>query len=173
MDPIAVKLDQPSLRLNFFEKNQVLTHEHLNNFILYFDYQQRLSRSALSGTGIVCGLKLYPRKDAIVVTHGVGITSDGDLIWVKEDMVLTSVIPFDDKNAKYTSFLQGGAQISLFELITSDSSTADSTKVSDFFTADNPASNFAVVLYDEQYLQDSDLCSAENCDNAGVMERSD
>ncbi len=173
MDPIAVKLDQPTLRLNFFEKNQVLTHEHLNNFIQYFDFQQRLSRSALSGAGIVCGLKVLPRKDGIVITHGIGITSDGDLIWMKDDRVLTFAVPFNDKNAKYQSFLNGDAQINLFELTEDDGGTADTKKLSDFFTDSNPASNFAVILYDEQYLQDSDLCSAENCDNAGLMERSD
>lgn len=173
MDPIAVKLDQQPLKLNFFEKNQVLTHEHLNNFIQYFDYEQRLTRSALTGSGITGGLKLLVRKDGIVITHGVGITSDGDLIWVKEDQLLNSVIPFNDKNAKYRPFINGSTPVPLFKLTDESSSSADQQKLSDFFTDSNPASGFAVILYLEQYLLDSDLCSAENCDNAGVMERSD
>ena len=173
MDPIAVKLDQQPLKLNFFEKNQVLTHEHLNNFIQYFDYEQRLTRSALTGSGIAGGLKLLVRKDGIVITRGVGVTSDGDLIWMKEDRVLNSVIPFDDKNAKYKPFINGNAQVKLFELTDGSSSSTDQQKLSDFFSDANPASGFAVILYLEQYLLDSDLCSAENCDNAGVMERSD
>jgi hypothetical protein len=173
MDPIAVKLNQPELRLNFFEKNQVLTHEHLNNFIQYFDFQQRLSRTALAGKGIVGGLKVFLRKETITVTRGAGLTSDGDLLWLRDDRVFTTAVPFSDQHAKYPFFLEKEKQILLVELTDATNTTATGKELKSFFTDKNPASDYAVVMYAEQYLQDSDLCSAENCDNAGVMERND
>lgn len=173
MDPIAVKLNQPELRLNFFEKNQVLTHEHLNNFIQYFDFQQRLSRAALAGKGIVGGLKVFFRKETITVTRGAGLTSDGDLLWLRDDRTFIGVVPYNDQNAKYPVFFEKEKQIRLFQLTDGKNEPSAMKELKTFFTDQNPASDYGVVMYAEQYLQDSDLCTAENCDNAGVMERSD
>ena len=41
-----------------FNTNQALTENQLNEFLDYFEDQDRLSRTKLSGTGIVCGLSL-------------------------------------------------------------------------------------------------------------------
>ena len=41
----------------FFEANQVLSNEHLNQLFNYLDEQERLTRTNLIGIGIVCGLE--------------------------------------------------------------------------------------------------------------------
>jgi len=51
------KLDNITTQYRKFNENQVLTEGQLNEFIDYFEDQDRLSRTQLSGVGIVCGFK--------------------------------------------------------------------------------------------------------------------
>lgn len=64
----------------FFEADQVLTNNHLNSLFNYLDQQERLSRSKLIGSGIVCGLEISHTNDAINITKGCGLTSQGYII---------------------------------------------------------------------------------------------
>jgi len=91
-----------------FNENQVLTEGQLNEFIDYFEDQDRLSRTRLSGAGVVCGFRsvffdaaasedadmirdIFKGKEinpkdylnTIVITQGAGVTTDGDLITLR------------------------------------------------------------------------------------------
>ena len=81
---INTKLVDISTQYSKFNKNQVLTETQLNGFLDYFDDQDRLTRTSLSGVGIVCGFKVsvHGTNDSrsIKITQGRGVTTDGDLI---------------------------------------------------------------------------------------------
>lgn len=68
-----------------FAANQVLRHDHLNDLINYLDEQDRLTRLATIGIGIVGGFHpkiLATEEGTIILTisEGVGITSQGHMI---------------------------------------------------------------------------------------------
>jgi|GEM_PF-2179620 len=65
-----------------FEANQVLTATHLNTLKNYLDEQNRLTRAALHGIGIVCGLEVSVLKTGtapltLTISKGYGVTSEG------------------------------------------------------------------------------------------------
>ena len=108
------KLNNITTQYRKFNENQVLTEGQLNEFIDYFEDQDRLSRTQLSGVGIVCGFKsiffdaaaskdaavmreifkgkeIEPKDylDTIVITQGAGVTTDGDLITLRRKIEKT------------------------------------------------------------------------------------
>ena len=80
-----------------FVDDQVLTSGQLNEFLDYFEDQQRLTRICLNGVGIVCGFEvsLNAATKTIAITPGCGITTDGDLIKLLVDAKKT---PTDDES---------------------------------------------------------------------------
>ncbi|MCX8526128.1 PKD domain-containing protein [Chryseobacterium formosus] len=118
------KLDNITTQYRKFNENQALTEGQLNEFIDYFEDQDRLSRTRLSGVGVGCGFKstytdfilqpqaLSERASAdepieidlhtIAITQGFGVTTDGDLITLcrKNDKEKTT-IDFDTNIYKY------------------------------------------------------------------------
>ncbi|MFW5756952.1 MAG: hypothetical protein ACOCWK_10130, partial [Tangfeifania sp.] len=83
---MAEKLEKITTHYHTFVDNQVLTKDQLNQFIGYFEDQHRLSRVFLHGVGTVCGFKLNlnPAENQIIISQGVGVTTDGDLIQLKK-----------------------------------------------------------------------------------------
>jgi hypothetical protein len=171
--------------------DQVLTAAKLNEFIEYFDEQDRLSRVCLSGVGIACGFKVeyVDVIPAITIYQGCGITTDGDLLKLQEptpvdsegdetstgdsfkdinqmveSLTFTNFKIFLDEEAGYAPFINGASVINLLELVTEEDATTDSDAIP--FT---PASldNKVVVLYLECYAKDADICTSTNCDNQG------
>lgn len=55
---MSTKLTNITNQYSKFSDNQVLTKAQLNQFLDYFDDQDRLSRIGLNGVGIVCGFKI-------------------------------------------------------------------------------------------------------------------
>lgn len=55
---MSTKLTHITNHYSKFSDNQVLTKAQLNQFLDYFDDQDRLSRIGLSGVGIVCGFEI-------------------------------------------------------------------------------------------------------------------
>ena len=53
---MALKLMDPINTMPFFQANQVLTYNHLNELAAYLYQQERYTRNKLIGSGIVCGL---------------------------------------------------------------------------------------------------------------------
>ena len=160
-----------------FTKNQVLTEGHLNQIVDYFDDQIRLSRTCLSGVGIVCGFEvsLDEVSNEITITQGVGVTTDGDLMNLyqeREDEALTIDFEsitytgyrgYDNTQADYRPFFyKNNNQITLREL-TMESSGEGIRPLSNLTTL----SDMVVLLYLETYIEETDLCTTLGCDNQG------
>ncbi len=160
-----------------FTQNQVLTEGHLNQIVDYFDDQIRLSRTCLSGVGIVCGFEVSCDETTkkITITQGVGVTTDGDLMHLFEpdtDGGLTIDLEsityggyrgYDNTQGDYRPFFyRGSSQITLREL-TVQSSGEGIRPLSSLSTL----KDMVVLLYRETYIEDADLCTTLGCDNQG------
>lgn len=191
---MATKLNTITTQYHSYTVDQVLTHYQLNETIDYFEDQDRLTRVFLLGTGIVCGFKvsLNADKDAITISQGNGITTDGDLIKLVKDadnaaekartkqklskidfsnIIYKSFTPFTDSNAKYPPFRNGDTIIPIFEILPvkadgSPSLNANQLPLSQFSNIEN----FVVVLYLENYPKEAAKCSGIDCDNQGIEE---
>ncbi len=182
---MAAKLKEITTQYHTFEDNQVLTKDQLNEFINYFEDQDRLSRIFLSGVGIVCGfnLSLNSAKTKLTVSQGVGVTTDGDLIKLKKDInqspfktidisqiVYTHFKTFEDSYAGYRFFkkqvtIDGKKKtvpLNLWELLPTE---GENTSLLN--TLPN-IDNKVVLLYLESFAKEGDLCTAIDCDNQGV-----
>ncbi|MFD0861699.1 hypothetical protein ACFQ1M_05740 [Sungkyunkwania multivorans] len=141
---MSTKLSTIATQYSRFIDNQVLTKDQLNEFLDYFDDQDRLSRIALSGVGIVCGLdfELNINTNVITVNQGYGVTTDGDLLMLQNRLpenseettdvlkqkrlqrkinfdkkVFTHFKVFDNGKANYPAFDTGeGSPIQILEL---------------------------------------------------------
>lgn len=176
MANIPVKLKSPVNSFSVFENNQVLTADQLNSVVSYFDYQQRLTRTKLLGVGIVCGLNIFFGKANITVTKGVGLTSDGDLAVLENDVILTDLVALDDKKAKYKPFesiIGDGSNVAVWEAVPAKTKVnAELISLSAFFTNETLASDFMLLIYLSQYQEDTDICSSDECDNKGIIQQS-
>lgn len=178
------KLDNVTTQYRKFNENQALTDGQLNEFIDYFEDQDRLSRTRLSGVGVVCGFKSESLDlDAtLVITQGAGVTTDGDLITLRQKLDKTSdvAIDFDAKSYKYyrnyideveyKHFRIGGNQVSLLEVITQDEYDK-LTNVEGFKLLKEIGSAIydkVVILYLESYSNEETPCQDADCDNTGA-----
>ena len=171
-----------------FVDDQVLTSGQLNEFLAYFEDQHRLSRICLTGVGIVCGFdfKLNTAKKELTLNPGCGITTDGDLLRllqevsekkmideeevtlkyttaIKQPITYTHYRNFTDEFANYTAFqTEDSKTIPLFKLASKDDLQPGDKSLS---TLD--LTNKIAVLYLESYPQTPDICTETNCDNLG------
>ena len=90
------KLNNITTQYRKFSKGQYIEHTQFNEFLDYFDDQDRLSRIALQGVGIVCGLEHQLRYNTqtsaqkranqakqlsgVEISQGVAVTTDGDFL---------------------------------------------------------------------------------------------
>lgn len=203
------KLDNVTTQYRKFNDNQALTEGQLNEFIDYFEDQDRLSRTRLSGVGVVCGfqakyieLEVGPTLtdgtsnnirrpdfelpfDTIEITQGAGVTTDGDLITLRQKGNTSSeaTIGFAVRNYRYyrdyndelgyEHFRIGGQQVPLLELFTtqeynqavaSGANAANFKQVSDIRGSLNDK---IVILYLESYSNDENPCQDADCDHTG------
>ena len=103
---MATKLSEITTQYHTFEDNQVLTKDQLNEFIDYFEDQDRMSRIFLSGVGIVCGFELSfdAGKPSVTVSQGAGVTTDGDLIKLRKNIAGSSLKSIDLSSIEYTHY---------------------------------------------------------------------
>lgn len=184
---METKLSEINTQYHTFEDNQVLTATQLNDFLDYFEDQDRLSRILLSGVGIVCGfsvkLNSTKAKTTVTISQGAGVTTDGDLIQLKKDIprslaksadlkqvVFTHFKKFDDSVAGYSFFrkkIAGSVKkeakpIEMWELLPkSEEGATLLQKLSEI-------ENKVALLYLENYANKGDLCTSIDCDNQGV-----
>ncbi|MDG1331956.1 MAG: hypothetical protein P8P74_06480 [Crocinitomicaceae bacterium] len=153
----------------YFEPNQMLTSQHLNQLRTYLDVQDRLSRVKLVGIGIVCGLEVSFDSNTITISKGTGITSQGFLVDLEEETYSMSTEPTYFDPMGYAPFLDGtdsvSGQIPMWELITE---TPEEGEVVDFSLPD--FSEFlddkVVVLFVEYKDTDAQGC-IDDCDDKG------
>lgn len=150
-----------------FEANQVLTSAHLNDMFEYLDEQTRLTRADLIGIGIVCGLEAsLEAGDAVRLTRGCGVTSQGYLIVEPADVTLrwarTYTLP---REVGYQPFMQPGEvpaeQYPMWELLT-DQEDAAAVALSTL-----KLSRMAVVLLLELHQDRGRTCLPNDCDDRG------
>jgi hypothetical protein len=211
------KLDNVTTQYRKFNVNQVLTEGQLNEFIDYFEDQDRLSRTHLSGVGVACGFKsiyfdasvtkdtvkqifkieeddidLKDYIDTIAITQGTGVTTDGDLITLRQKTL--KIIPDSDKKVvetaidfkanaykyyriyedaqDYKHFIINNTPITLLEIITQqdyDFLVAQGISVSNFKPVKEieKLNEKIVILYLESYSNEESPCQDADCDNAG------
>lgn len=169
-----------------FVPDQVLTAGQLNEFLNYFDDQDRLSRIFLSGVGIVCGFNINYNQNSngeLVISQGAGITTDGDLIKLSKadsldpalenidisELRFTHTRAYDDTNAKYKPFfwknINGSdTQITLWEAISADNAIPTDQKIN----SRTDLQNLVVLLYLENYEEDPTACTGIDCENQGI-----
>ncbi|NIF06627.1 PKD domain-containing protein [Chryseobacterium sp. Tr-659] len=201
------KLDNVTTQYRKFNANQALTEGQLNEFIDYFEDQDRLSRTRLSGVGVVCGfqsiyvetssMKALMEKnpqaerieiidlDAITISQGAGVTTDGDLITLRQrgDLPSNTNINFDAlaykyyrnyvDEIRYEHFRIDGKQIPLLEMITEDEYNqlkSGGVNVGDFKLVKtiNNIYNKVIILYLESYSNEESPCQDADCDNNGA-----
>lgn len=172
---MASKLNKISTQYNTFKDDQVLTANQLNSFINYFEEQDRMSRVFLNGVGIICGFKIKKVSDkSITITNGIGVTTDGDLIALREpvggdsnksiqikEVTFRHYLKFDDKSANYDLFKRDNETIELWELL------PESIENSFSLETMSDLKDKTVILYLEDYINGGNLCTTIDCDNQG------
>lgn len=171
MGNVLSKNTAANSRYTQFENNQVLTADQLNDLFRYLDIQSRLTRTRGIGVGIICGLEIGQTEEKnIIVSKGTAITTDGDLVAFTTDMVFDQYVVFEDANAKYEYFrLDNGNQIKLYELLNSKTSRTQGKSIAQFDQDTSLAlKDFVGIAYQEDYENDTDLCTGVDCDNKGI-----
>lgn len=190
---MATKLNNITGQYHSYVEDQVLTHYQLNETIDYFDDQNRMQNVFLSGTGIVCGFQVSTNADydAVKITQGTGITTDGDLIKLKKplinemaqsvkqklftidfpNIVYKSYKLFDSDKANYDHFLdESNNLIKLWELLPEKTSGTPLESGETLLTSFVNLKDYVVLLYLENYSKDASLCSTIDCSNQGGEE---
>lgn len=162
-----------------FVDDQVLTAGQLNEFIDYFEDQDRLSRVCLTGAGLACGFEVSKSANTISITQGCAITTDGDLLKLLTSNDADKTVlaqgqinykhfkKFENKPANYKHFIKDAdtaseSQIELWELLPEGTQNANDKSLTDLDLNDK-----IVLLYLDSYTKEDDICTETNCDNQG------
>lgn len=184
------QLSNISTQYRKFSKGQYVEHTQFNEFLDFFEDQDRLSRVMLQGVGIVCGLKpelVYKDRllNSIRISQGVAITTDGDLLTLNkinnvskepyvsdlktidlDGMNYTHFKVYDNFKVKYPAFYKGSEQIDLWELATAEEAGFDFQAISTLTDADDKY----LLLYLESYEKEVKPCRGVDCDNHGMQQ---
>lgn len=160
---IVQRLQQITTDYAVFERDQVLTAGQLNSVTEYLDDQARLTRTQLLGIGIVGGLLPALERRAVVVSAGVGVTSDGDLIAIAAPQRCDRWVEYDENAPAYPPFHVDGQRIPLLELLPAD----DPRSGRPVEQIASRLTDMVVVAFMESYENDPDLCTGGDCDNRG------
>lgn len=187
------QLNNISTQYRKFTKGQYVKHTQFNEFLDFFEDQDRLSRVMLQGVGIVCGFKpelIYTDRGltGIRLSQGVAVTTDGDLLTlnhtnkVSEDLYVSDLKTIDIQNKEYTHFKvyedskvkyepfredNGlGNQIELWELATEKEAGSDFQPISKLTGLESKY----LLLYLESYEKEIKPCRGVDCDNHGVQQ---
>jgi PKD repeat protein len=180
---MAEKLTKITTQYYTFVDNQVLTEDQLNGFIDYFEDQHRLSRVFLHGVGLVCGFKLRFDNSGktVTISQGVGVTTDGDLILLRENIPESPEKSIDLKEIKFTHFRKFGDNFANYRFFRRKEEGSETETLMDLWEIlpgqtgeEDPLEvlpdleNKVVLLYIEAYAKEGDLCTTVDCDNQGV-----
>lgn len=184
------QLSNISTQYRKFSKGQYIEHTQFNEFLDFFEDQDRLSRVMLQGVGVVCGFKpqlIYANRvlNNIQLSQGVAITTDGDLLTlnntskVSDDLYIsdlktiniknkqyTHFKAYDDYKVKYPAFHDGGKQIDLWELATSSEAKSGFQPIASL----NNLEDKYLLLYLENYEKEVKPCRGVDCDNHGIQQ---
>ncbi|MBS0357146.1 MAG: hypothetical protein JSR83_24945 [Proteobacteria bacterium] len=145
-----------------FERDQVLTHTQLNEVTTWLDQQDRLSRVALVGAGIVAGFAVSSDGASVTVGAGLGLTCDGDLVRLDTATTYPRLRPYDATAPRYEPFFDTASGV----LLISGELTSGDDPLGVPLTA-GALDGQAVILLAETTVSDPDLCTGADCDNLG------
>ncbi|MEG3437609.1 hypothetical protein V0288_10810 [Pannus brasiliensis CCIBt3594] len=176
MTDIFRTLQEITTDYSIFEKDQVLTESQLNSVTNYLNDQNRLTRVYLLGVGTIAGLRVSLENNKVLVTKGIGITTDGDLFYYNTDTRFDRYLQYDKSYPKYAPFYQGEningdvVPVPVYELIRQEAKD-DRLSIAflNEFTArtNKDLKNMVAVAFVESYINDPDLCTGTDCDNLG------
>ncbi|MFT6270219.1 MAG: hypothetical protein ACJAVV_003048 [Alphaproteobacteria bacterium] len=166
MSRVITSLNEISQQYTVFTKDQVLTDQQLNSVTTYLDDQQRLSRTALSGVGIVQGLVVNMQGNQLQLSQGLGITRDGDLFANYNALIYDRAKLYPEDGPEYKPFMKADTTLPLYQLVEKGEKD-DLAKPLSSFVPDSPAllKNSIYILFAESIIEDKDLCTATDCDN--------
>jgi hypothetical protein len=153
-----------------FEKDQVLTHDQLNSIARYVEPQTRLTRVNLIGVGIVSGLRVSLDAGKGMLTKGLGITTDGDLLFIGADTTFDKFKVYGATYPAYAPFCDAAGKLNIqaFELLPQSATEALAKPLSQFNAQPGLAlETMSALLLMESYVKDQDVCSGTDCDNLG------
>ncbi len=173
---MALRLMEPAYNeLPFFQANQVLTVEHLNDLAGYLAQQEHYTRNKLIGTGIVCGLSFkwenpVANKAKVTIDDGCAVTSAGYMIVYKQPIQaleykrnflrLNLYPPFNDPVA--------ATNLPIYELITLDEYNSERVAQKDFLFDTDKADRVLILLLEPE-IRTPAKCLDENCDDKGKV----
>ncbi|MBL1179244.1 hypothetical protein [Pantanalinema sp. GBBB05] len=168
MSQILNSLAQITNQYSIFEENQVLTHAQLNTIADHLTDQERLTRVKLLGVGIVDGLRVSLRNQIITVTEGIGLTTDGDLLYFEQATEFDRFKVYDDAMPRYAPFFVEDAMMPVYELVARGTEDDRAILLTEFTShSETSLERMVAVLFMESYIKDDDLCSGTDCDNLG------
>lgn len=178
---MALKLMDPVYtQMPFFQPNQVLTYNHLNDLAGYLYQQERYTRNKLIGTGIVCGLSYSwvaaGANAQVLIDEGCAVTSAGYLIVFKQpENVAGALIPYTHrrnftrlKDVEPFKSVPGIAGKTVYELITLDQFNAETEVPKSILANADKTNRVLILLFDLQTLNVA-KCLDESCDDKGKI----
>lgn len=185
------QLSNISTQYRKFSKGQYIEYTQFNEFLDFFEDQDRLSRVMLQGTGVVCGFKpklIYTNRvlSSIQLSQGTAITTDGDLLTlsntseVSKELYISDLKTINIESKDYTHFKvydnfkvnypafydKDSRQVDLWELSTAQNAGSDFQPVSNLSNVEDKY----LLLYLEDYEKDVKPCRGVDCDNHGVQQ---
>ncbi|MDZ4749826.1 MAG: carboxypeptidase-like regulatory domain-containing protein [Saprospiraceae bacterium] len=178
---MALKLMDPINQMPFFQGNQVLTYNHLNDLAAYLYQQERYTRNKLIGTGIVCALTfnwktLLDGNAEVLIDDGCAVTSAGYLIVFKQPHDENgALIPYTHrrnftrlKDFEPFKTVIGNGNPTIYELITEDEFDAETEVPKSILNNANKTNRVLILLYDIEALNIA-KCLDESCDDKGKL----
>ncbi|WP_299677266.1 PKD domain-containing protein [uncultured Dokdonia sp.] len=184
------KLDNITVQYRKFNENQALTEDQLNEFIDYFEDQDRLSRTRLSGVGVVCGFRTAssfgladPNLNGLGISQGAGVTTDGDIITLRNNLDGLKEVSIDLDGKVFTHYrlYETDNEIFSYPHFTDLTSMIELKNLSDIqdgevgFVALDEATlaGKVVLLYLDSYVNEGGDCDTVDCDSQGDEQVSD
>lgn len=170
-----------------FEPDQVLTNKHLNNVVDYLEQQNRLTRTKLVGSGIVCGLDIQWDASVLSISKGSALTSQGYMLLLPCANLYKYYIPYtppvfpndlhfirqcDDDKSNVIPFYTEPYNTGLLRLIgETEFNSLDADKKNTAFDLSKLAAgfldDFAIVLFFEAEEISLKNCDTNDCNDKG------
>ncbi|WP_159476613.1 PKD domain-containing protein [Chryseobacterium sp. 18068] len=185
------QLSNIAVQYRKFSKGQYIDYSQFNEFLDFFEDQDRLSRVILQGVGIVCGLKpklnyVNNKLNKIQLSQGVALTTDGDLLTLNnageiskelyvsdlkkiklENKEYTHFKVYDNFKIRYPAFNTGPtSQIELWELATTEEANLDFQPIDSLSNLEDKY----LLLYLESDEKEIKPCRGVDCDNHGILQ---
>ena len=146
-----------------FERDQVLSHDHLNGLVTYLEEQDRFTRNKLIGMGVVCGLEVNRSNDRIEIGCGSALTSAGYLVHLAEKRFFRFYTAYKDPS-DYPRFRENNLPVPLLELLEVEPVDGRPWRSVDLLPLPQ---RYCVVLFLELLVKDLDSCLGDHCTNQG------